>query len=346
MKILVYQTAFLGDLILTIPLINAIHKVFNNPEIVVVVRGGLGDLMREQDGVKEVIEYYKNGRDGGFIPFVNLIKRIREENFDIVFAPHRSFRTTMIMLFSGVPERVGFKESALSFVYTKRVSRTDASHEIEKNLLLLRVMNNSFGMDHDILKLKIRDDIYEKVEKKLSEYGVTPHDPVVTVAPGSQWGTKRWLPEGFAEVISRLHKEGVKVVLVGSEGDREIARNIEVSSGYGLINLCGFTSILESAAIISISRVLLSNDSASVHLASLTGTPVVVIYGPTIPAFGFSPYGVEHIIIESKDLKCRPCSSHGPQKCPEGHFKCMKQISSVEVYTAVKKLLLRYAEKI
>ncbi len=345
MRILVFQTAFLGDLILTIPLICGIKKFFNEAEIVVLVRGGLGEIIRNMDEVESVIEYDKTGEDKGIFRMIDIIKILRRGKFDIVFSPHRSLRTSIILYLSRIPLRIGFKESALSFIYSITVSRDNQLHEIERNLLLLKSVVPDFRYEY-LPKIRINNKVHEGIIQKLSNYGILNHNNIITVAPGSHWGTKRWLPERYSEVISRLIEDGYNIILIGSKEDRTIAERIESLCNNRVVNLCGETTVLESVAVIELSRVLLSNDSAAVHIASFTGTPVVVIYGPTLPSFGFTPYGVDSAIIEYNGLRCRPCSSHGPMECPEGHFKCMRMISTDEVYSTVRKLTAKYAEKV
>jgi heptosyltransferase-2 len=343
-KILVFQTAFLGDLILTIPLIKSIKKNYNDSEIIVVVRGGLSEIIKNMEEVDGVIEYDKTGREKGILKMLRFINMLRRENFDMVFSPHRSLRTSIILFFSNIRERIGFKESALSFIYSKTVKREVALHEIEKNLLLLKAVKDDFKYEYDTC-IKIKNEVYEKIKQLLAQYGVYNYNKIITVAPGSHWGTKRWLPEKFAEVISRLSADGYRVILIGSSDDSEVAGRIE-SNCKNVINLCGRTTIMESAALISLSDALLSNDNAAVHIASFTKTPVAVIYGPTVPSFGFTPYRVESAIIEYNGLECRPCSSHGPMKCPKSHFKCMQMISPEDVYQAVKNLVRRNVERV
>lgn len=340
-KILIIQTAFLGDLILTIPLIKGVRLKFPSAEITVLVRKGLGELIKGLKVVNSVIEYDKLSSERGFLKTLALVKTLRSKGFDLLISPHRSLRTSLIVYFSNIPVRVGFKESTLSFVYNKIVSRNLSDHEIIRNLSLLNPLN---GKNIDIsrtLDLDIDHQVLEKAWQILLKHGVSKGDRIISVAPGSHWGTKRWLPERFAGVINKLDEDGFKIILIGSREDRVITEDIKRRSKRELVDLCGETSILESAAIISISEALLSNDSAAVHLATLTCTPVAVIYGPTLPSFGFTPYKVSSAIIEYNGLHCRPCSSHGPMHCPEGHFNCMRMITEEDVYNALKKLLAK-----
>jgi ADP-heptose:LPS heptosyltransferase len=157
----------------------------------------------------------------------------------------------------------------------------------------------------------------------------------VGIAPGSIWTTKRWIPERFAEVSDLLIKEtSAKVIFLGSKEDEKLCLEIANLMENKPVILAGKTNILQSAAIISKCKVILSGDSAPVHIASAVKTPVVAIFGSTIPEFGFAPYGEGHLIIEKK-MDCRPCGIHGKDKCPKKHFKCMTEITTSEVFAAL-----------
>ena len=171
------------------------------------------------------------------------------------------------------------------------------------------------------------------------EAGIGPEQPVVAVAPGSVWPTKRWLSEGFAGVVEILwRKRRVRSVLVGGEGDVALGGAIAERVGKAAANAVGRFSLLASAEVIRRCRVILTNDTAPLHLAVAVGTPVVAVFGPTVPAFGFAPYGAGHTVIQRR-LACRPCAIHGGKRCPEKHFRCMREISSEEVVRVVEGYL-------
>jgi heptosyltransferase-2 len=152
------------------------------------------------------------------------------------------------------------------------------------------------------------------------------------------WATKRWTEEGFAE-LGRAFAEGFRIVLVGGPDDAALCERIAAALPTGAVNAAGALSFLASAALIWKARVLVSNDSAPVHVASAMGTPVVEIFGATAPAFGFTPYEVPHRIVERSDLACKPCAIHGGAHCPIKTFDCMRGLSADNVIQAVRALL-------
>ena len=135
-----------------------------------------------------------------------------------------------------------------------------------------------------------------------------------------------------------IQEEQIKVILIGSADDRKLAEYISSVMELKPINACGELSLLESAALISKARLVLSNDSAPTHMAVAMRTPVVTIFGSTVPEFGFYPYGEGNAIIQNQ-LYCRPCGIHGRNRCPEKHFRCMKEIPAAEVFEVVQKKL-------
>jgi heptosyltransferase-2 len=209
---------------------------------------------------------------------------------------------------------------------------------VDRNLSLLSGFN--FHPTNPMLELFPSSEDFSYARKLLLDSGIGKKDKIVGIAPGSVWATKRWLPERFAQVSQLLMNEaGTKVVFLGSEDDRDICERIaNLTKGKPVI-LAGRTNILQSAAMISLCKVILSNDSAPVHIASAMKRPVVAIFGSTIPEFGFAPYGVDHLIIEKK-MDCRPCGIHGRKECPQKHFRCMKDITTEEVFQAVLSRML------
>jgi heptosyltransferase-2 len=134
---------------------------------------------------------------------------------------------------------------------------------------------------------------------------------------------------------------GFNVLLVGSREDEELCREIcAMTQTNKVVNAAGKLSLLQSAELIRHCRVLISNDSAPMHLAVAVGTPVVAIFGATVPEFGFAPRGPHDIVIETKGLKCRPCSIHGGKKCPIKTFECMMAITPEIVVKKAKSLIL------
>ena len=157
--------------------------------------------------------------------------------------------------------------------------------------------------------------------------------PFVAVAPGSIWGTKRW--PGYTELVARLEKP---VVVLGSAADGELAAQVAGAAAGRAHSAAGALSLRESAALIERASLLVTNDSAPLHLATGVGTPVVAVFGPTTPSQGFGPLGGAGRVVQTSGLWCRPCSPHGPATCPLGHHACMQSITVDQVLRAATAL--------
>ncbi len=333
LRILVVQTAYLGDIILTTPLISALKQIFPFSHLAFLTTPIGKEALQGLEEIDEIMLYDKRGKEKGFKNLRKKIREIKEKNFNLAISPHRSFRTSFLLALSKIPVLVGFEEASLSFVYHFRLPRKKELHEVERNLELIKPIGELPEDFQPRIKLPGLRDF------SLDKFGIKKDSLLVGIAPGSAWAGKRWLSEYYAQLSDLLSRElGAKVVLIGNDSDQKLGEEIESLAQNSLINLAGKTSIKELFGIISQLDLLVSNDSAPVHIASGYSVPVVVIYGPTVPAFGFTPYQTPHKIIE-KALECRPCHHHGPRACPEGHFRCMKEISPQEVFEAVVGLL-------
>jgi heptosyltransferase-2 len=332
-KILIIQTAFLGDVILCTPLIKAIRKLFPNSFISFLLIPQTKNILENNPHLNEIIVYDKKGREKGVKNFFRMVEKIKKRNFDLAIIPHRYLRSALLAYLAKIPQRIGFDKSIGSFLFTKRVTYQNNWHEVERNLSLLSDFNH--GLLDRTPELFPGSEDFSYASQLLRDSGVKENDKMVGIAPGSVWATKRWLPERFAEVSDFLIEEaGAKVIFLGSKEDEKLCSEIAKLMEEKPVILTGKTNILQSAAIISKCEVILSNDSAPVHIASAMRKPVVAIFGSTVPEFGFAPYGEGNIIIEKK-MKCRPCGIHGENRCPKKHFKCMTEITTQEVFEAL-----------
>ncbi|OYV66810.1 MAG: hypothetical protein B7Z72_10680, partial [Gemmatimonadetes bacterium 21-71-4] len=160
--------------------------------------------------------------------------------------------------------------------------------------------------------------------------------PLVALAPGSVWATKRW---PYYKELAHALAAHVRLAVVGSADDRGLAAEILAVAGPGGVNAAGQLSLLASAELIGRAALLVTNDSAPQHLASAMGTPTVAVFGPTVPEFGFGPLAPHSIVVGHPALDCRPCDRHGPPACPLGHWKCMRELTADDVSARVRHLL-------
>jgi len=319
---LVVQTAFLGDVVLTTGLLSHLAER-HGPVDVVTTRAAAG-LLETHPAVRRVVAYDKRGAERGLGGFWRKAGELRRERYARAYLPHRSLRSAALALAAGIPERIGFAGSPGSLSYTRSVSRPDGGHEAERILALAEPMAGAVAR----VSLGLTEADRALAAAWLDRHGVS--EPFIALAPGSIWGTKRW--PGYAELIARLEH---RIVIVGGPEDQTLAAELARTAPERVHVAAGALPLRASAALLARAALLVTNDSAPLHLASAVGTRVVAIFGPTIPGFGFGPRGGADRIVELAGLACRPCSSHGPAVCPLGHHRCMRDLRVEAVMEAV-----------
>ncbi len=319
-KVLVIQTAFLGDVVLATALVEAMHNQDPSIEIHFLLRKGNESLLKGHPFLKQVWVYDKANK---FSSMAGLVSAFRKEKFDAVFNLHRFLSSGLMAIASGSSFIAGFDKNPLSFFYTKKVehvlpflySKKDGYlHETERNQLVL-----STWMEASLAKPKLypssADVDQVKAMVKL---------PFVTMAPGSVWPTKR-LPESkWVELVNTV-PEDYSIYFIGAPNETGLIDTIinKVGKRAGLINWAGKLSLLQSAALMSFAERNFVNDSGPLHLASAMNTPVTAYFLSTIPEFGFGPLSTDSEVVEIEEkLSCRPCGIHGFKECPQQHFRC------------------------
>lgn len=337
-RVLIIHTAFIGDIVLTLPLVQELKKAFPQSTIDFVAIPSAAEVLDNHPVIANVIEYDKRGTDRGIGGLLRLRNSLRTERYDTIIIPHRSLRSALLGHMSKAPRTIGFSTSAGRFLFTDVVEYMPSVHEVQRNLRLLEPLGILAAGD-------VLPEIYpsEKDREAIDELLGGSHvddTKLVGIAPGSVWNTKRWPAERYATLCSAIADNGLSVAIVGGPSDAHLAQAVAANSGVErIVNAAGRLSVLQSAELIRRCQVLVTNDSAPMHLAGAMRTPVVAIFGATVPAFGFSPLGDHVRIVETQDLACRPCSIHGGNKCPIGTFVCMMYIGPEEVMGAVQSLL-------
>ena len=318
---LVIQTAFLGDVILTTGLLTFLAGRFGPLDV--VTTPAAAPLLETHPAVRRTVAYAKRGSDGGVGGLMTLARSLRVLRYDRAYLPHRSLRTAMLARLAGIPERIGYAGGPGSWSYTRRIAKP-GGHEAERILALAEPPQGTVAR----VSLELTADDRRVAADWLAVRGIQPG--FVALAPGSIWGTKKW--PYYAELMAAL--EG-PVVIVGGPEDRALAESVAAGRKSAQI-AAGALPLRASAALLASAAVLVTNDSAPLHLATAVGTRVVAIFGPTIPAFGFGPRGEQDRIVEHEHMPCRPCSSHGPQICPLGHHRCMRELGVGRVLELVR----------
>jgi len=338
-RILVFQTAFLGDVILTLPMIQLLHKNFPTAKIDVVTTPIASELLLNHPAIASIIKYDKRKSQKGIAGILALSQQLRLQRYDCAVVPHRSFRTSLVVGLSGIKERIGFSTASGTIFYNHIVKYEKSKHEIERNLSLIGPLNIAVDQkEFPSLYPSAADKSF--VDKFLLSEEISDDTSIVAIAPGSVWNTKRWLIERFSELSLSLANSGFEIFIIGGKEDAELGKTIVGTAKHKNIHdATGKLSLLQSAELIRRSRVLVTNDSAPLHIGVAMRTPVVAIFGATVPEFGFAPYEENDIVVETKNLSCRPCAIHGGNECPIGTFVCMKNIEVNDVAEKVRSLI-------
>lgn len=340
---LVVQTSFLGDTVLTTPLI---AELATRGPVSVVVTPASAPLLAGNPDIHELFVYDKRGSDAGLLGFRRLAQRVRAPDAPggappaIAYLAQRSARSGALALAAGYSQRVGFDASAGQSLYTARVPYREDRHHAERLLRLaffdVSDAERDVAMENAVVRPKLFPGDAERAAVN-ALLGADDARPIVALAPGSVWATKRW--PGYAELAKRLAGR-YRLAIIGGRADSSEAASIaEFSRSQGVVDGTASLTLLASAELLRRVKLLVTNDSAPQHLASAMGTPTITIFGPTVEAFGFGPLAHDSISLGLDALACRPCHHHGPPRCPLGHWRCMRELGVDAVEIAVDEVL-------
>jgi heptosyltransferase-2 len=358
-KIAVWNTAFLGDAVLTLPLIQALHAAWPLAELHFYTRRGFAPLFAAHPALSAVYEYDKRGR--GVLALARQLsvfgRELRGRGYDLWISAHRSARSGFMARSSGAPRRIGYSSPWYNrFFYTDLADRRFTElEEVERLLQLLLPLGLQSagpcppGRDPQVCRPSIfLPQLAEsRAEELLAPLRRAGAARLLGLHPGSVWATKRWPVEYFAELGRRALAENCGLALFAGPGEEEMAGEAErlirldskAGRGPGLLNLGGALSLTELAACIKRLDCYVSNDSGPMHLAWTQNVPVVALFGPTVRGLGFAPRGATARLLEVAGLPCRPCGLHGPARCPQGHHRCMRDLLPEQVWLEVRGLL-------
>ncbi|HMO02790.1 MAG TPA: lipopolysaccharide heptosyltransferase II [Oligoflexia bacterium] len=338
-RILLLQTSWLGDVVLSTPVISALKKIYPHSFLATLTTPLAKPLVQYNPNVDLALTYDKNGEECSFISLVKKSRELRKLNFNIAFALQRSARSALLVYLSGIKLRVGFADSSLGWLYNRQAKRPVDKHDVLRNLAIIEPISQdeqnaelclefpkNFSLSPELLKLLESEQINLKEKKHY------------TLAPTSAWKTKQWSTDEYRRLAKQLTSRGSKIIVIGALSEYDICQ--KVTQDLPTLNLAGKTTLLESAYLIKHSKALVSNDSLATHIASAFKTPNVVIFCATSPAFGFGPWRNHAIIVEKEGLSCKPCSRHGGKYCPTGTESCMKEVYAEQVLAALDQLNL------
>ena len=300
-NILVIQTAFLGDAVLTTPLLTTLKDHYPEARIAVLCTPETADIFKNHAAVSDIIVFDKRNQERSLRARWDLIGRIKATRFSLAVIPHRSLTSALIALLAGIPRRVGFSSSQGRWFMTETVPFRWGVHDVERNLTLL----GKLGIHKSTapLHLDVDSGAVAAMADRLKAAGLKENQKLIGINAGSVWATKRWLPEGYAAVADRIAGElGARVLFIGGAKDQELIEKIQSLMKTPALNWSGQTTLSELMAAISRCAVFLTNDSGPMHIAVACGVPTVAIFGPTTRELGFFPYGEGHVVIEKRSV--------------------------------------------
>ena len=307
----------LGDILLTTPVIGELRKKYPNAEINFVIKKQFSDVYLYNTNINKKFIFRKEIAD-------SLNKELTAENYDLVIDLQNNWRSRSL---------------------TKGISKniTRFKKPTFKKLLLVWFKINLLKENKSIVKryaeaagITLEEKVLELFLPKDSKTRLDSNGNYIGLCPGAKHFTKRWPPEYFIELGNELTKLGYRIVLFGGTSEKDLCNDIS-GKIEGAVNLQGDDNLIQVAVDMQKCKLVVTNDSGLMHVASAVGAPVTAIFGSSVKEFGFAPYGVKNLILENNFLSCRPCSHIGRSNCPKKHFKCMKEVTPQGVLQSIQK---------
>lgn len=328
-RILIIQTASIGDVILATPVLEALHAQLPDYKIDILVKNGMEALFLNHPFLNDILVWNKSRHK--YLNLFHLIGKIRSRHYSYVITLQRFFSSGLLTYFSGSKVTIGFEKNPLSMFFRYRLPHEicEGVHETERNLSLLAPLE--IRHQKPVLRLYPSPQDFQRVKNyKKQNY--------ITISPASLWFTKQFPVKGWIDFLDCL-PDSLQVYILGSKQDLAIANQLISDSKHSETHsLCGELKFLESAALMKDAVMNYTNDSAPLHLASAVDAPLTAIFCSTTPDFGFGPLAKNATVVETRDkLNCRPCGLHGWNACPKGHFKCGINIDSAQLLMSLPK---------
>lgn len=327
-KVLIIQTAFIGDVILSTPIIEKIHQRFPQTQIDFLLRKGNESLLVDHPHIHKLLIW--NKKTGKYKDLLRILGIIRSNRYDVVINLQRFASTGLLTALSKAKKTIGFDKNPFSFLFSDKVPHQigQSMHEVKRNLQLIsKIVDAAF----------IPPKLYPsaKDHEAVDQYKMTSY---ICIAPTSVWFTKQFPIEKWISFIDSI-PSNERIYLLGAPSDTEACEKIKTSTKHpNIVNLAGKLTLLQSAALMKDAVLNYVNDSAPLHLASAVNANTCAVFCSTVPAFGFYPLANFSEIVEiSTPLDCRPCGLHGYKACPLGHFNCAHKINNAQLLSVLNK---------
>ena len=346
-KILLIRLSAIGDILLTTPLLRALRTQFPEAQLDFVVKSEFAEILRHHPAINTL---YELNVQNGWPELTALGRRLRAARYEVIFDIHNNFRSRYLT-HAAKPQRVlRHRKYVLRrwLLVRAKINLLQNTPPIyQRYLEAAAPFNLTAPLSAAGFRLELfwRGEDNQRAEVELSSRQWQPQLPMLGLAPGAGFFTKRWPAEYFGALAVQCIQQGWQVAVLGGKQDAALAKIIasmvceQLRDNAPLLNLVGALSLTESAAVVKKCRMLVANDSGLMHIAEAVGTPLLAVFGSTTRELGFFPHLPTSRVIEHESLSCRPCSHLGFQQCPAGHFRCMREITVEKVWNAVQEMM-------
>lgn len=340
----VVQTAFIGDVFLSIPFLKRLKALYPHDKIIFVAKKGVGDYLLKLNVIDELITVNK----GDKASYNDAVKKINQHQIENVFCLHRSLRSALFTWKLKARKKFGFSQGLNFLFFSESVKYLKTLPDAIRQMALLapvdpQVTAKINEQDWSYLNFSDHDGKFKAIPEFFSMQAPAHSfnfKKKIALFPGSVWETKKWPVNYYSELTAKLLAEGYQVCLMGGPDEALLCQEIQSHNPQAEL-LAGKMKLAESIEFLKTCDLIIGNDSSPSHLGASVGTPVVAIFGPTTLHLGFRPWNNDSVVVENRALPCRPCGLHGHHKCPLGHHKCMKEILPEQVFHSAKTLLQR-----
>lgn len=327
-KFLIIRFSSIGDIVLTTPVIRCLKKQVPDAEVHFLTKESFATIVESNPYVDKVHLLAHS--------WELMVEEIRIEEYDYIIDLHHNLRTLRLKRELGIRSFSFDKINIKKWIYTNlKWNLMPDLHIVDRYMKTVEsfdVKNDNEGLDYFI---PAKDEVKQK------DIPVSHHAGYIGIVIGAAHFTKKMPVDKLKELCSKIDHP---IILLGGKEDAEDGRQIASVDPVKIYNACGKFNLNESADLVRRSKLIITHDTGLMHIAAALKKKIISVWGNTVPEFGMYPYygefNIQDLKFETSGLRCRPCSKIGYEKCPKGHFKCMKQISTDAIVASVKQLLL------
>ena len=331
-RILIVAPSWVGDALLSQPLLTLLKQRDPGSTIDVLGPGWALPIFRRMPEVNETIESPFAHGELALRKRLKTGRSVRARHYDRAYVLPNSFKSALVPLFARIPERIGFVGEARHWLLTDARLLDERALPLMVQRFAHLAAPRGSALDAALPNPRLQVEPAER-DHLMAQLGLVRPPHLICFCPGAEYGpAKRWPPHYFGELAAALHAEGSTVWIVGSSKERDMGEAIRERSAGVAVNLCGSTTLDQALVVLSGADLVVTNDSGLMHVAAALDRPMVALYGSSSPAF--TPPLSRRAQILKLDVPCSPCFE---RTCPLGHFDCMMKLMPARVLAEIHR---------